>query len=152
MIEGLLQGDVNAVEYVHGLSGILVAIVTITVTLLKARKVLYKRLVVPILEVCESRSKAKEEERIKKVFLELEPMIEERIHKTLNQYEEVLHDQQVTLRGSISESVEFKTFVTTSMLSLQTSIEKLVLSVDRNSQDLERIQEYLSNLKSKGAK
>lgn len=149
MLDGILQSDVAVIQYVQGLLGIVVAIVTVTITLLKARKLIYKKVIEPVLEICDARNKVREDERIKRVFLELEPMIEERIHETLSQYEEVLHDQQVTLRGSIAESVEFKTFVTTSMLSLQLSIEKLVTAVDRNSEDSEQVRDCLHNVDSK---
>lgn len=149
MLDGLITSDVALVQIVQGLFGIVVAILTIVIALLKAKTVIYSKLILPIINICEAKSKKREDERIKRVFLELEPMIEARIEETLEKYEDMLHDQQITLRGSISESVEFKTFVTTSMLSLQFSIEKLVTAVNRNSEDAEQIQHCLKHIDDK---
>ena len=88
----------------------------------------------------------KEIKKINILFGELKPMINAQVKFTLQEYQRVLNDQQVTLQSSISESVEFKSFVNKNMIALQKSIETLVVVVTKNSEDYEKVRICLDTI------
>ena len=90
--------------------------------------------------------KSRENERSKRIFLELEPMIEAHVQVTLQEHKSVLLNQQITLQSSISEGVEFKSFVSKNMISLQKSIEQLVVVVTQNTEDSRRVRDCLERI------
>ena len=145
----MIDAVVGNLENLSFIFGILVAIATLIFALNKLRVCIYVKVFKPLIIRFFDYSREREVGRVKRVFEELKPMIDAQVEFTLQEHKEVLHDQQVTLQSSISESVEFKSFVNKNMIALQQSIETLVIVVKKNSEDSERVRDCLDTIDRK---
>ena len=117
--------------------------------ILKIRKVMNNLVVSPLKTKLNKYLIGREHKRLLRLFEELEPMIElhmqTHVKVTLEQYNIALRDHQITLKSSIAESVEFKTFVNDSILGVQSSIEEMMIIIKQNSADARMIIARLSD-------
>ncbi|MCK5787940.1 MAG: hypothetical protein KAH32_03005 [Chlamydiia bacterium] len=126
--------------------GVVVTIATLISVIPKAKTVLYKCCFKKINKIVKHKIADRKNKRISTNFKELTPMIDAHVELSLAEHRELLRDQSITLQSSISETVEFKSFAITNMISLQNSIEKLVLVVQQTAEDSQRVRECLDRL------
>jgi|GEM_PF-3822469 len=146
MIDGVLVNDIGAI---NAIVGITVAAVPLWFALRKLKNILYGFFVQPLVDRFNTFCQTRQDERIKQVFEEIQPMIEAHVHLTLQEHRQLLDDQQIILKSSIAENVEFKSFVNEGMITLTKSIDKLVLVVTKNTEDSKRVRDCLETIDGK---